>query len=111
MIIKNSAAFRFKKTAHTNAENGRVALDKLADKTYDAILMDVRMPKMNGLEATSVIRRMEAIREMPVIAMTAGATKEEVQECYDAGMDDYISKAFNVDELIIKLANITAGSA
>ncbi len=86
----------------TLAENGRQALARVEAETYDAILMDVQMPEMNGLEATAAIRQFEAERggRVPIIAMTANAMKGDREMCLDAGMDDYVAKPVRAEELL-----------
>jgi two-component system, sensor histidine kinase and response regulator len=76
------------------AENGKQALDLLDRGTFDAILMDVQMPEMDGFEATAAIRRQQSRTGAytPIIAMTAHAMQGDRERCIDAGMDDYISK-------------------
>ena len=88
------------------AENGKSCIEKLKEKKYDLILMDVLMPEMNGYEATSHIRNnlQSPENEIPVIAMTAYATSEEKEKCFEAGMNDYLSKPFNTKELFAKLS-------
>ena len=78
----------------TLANNGREALSILANQTFDAILMDIQMPEMNGLEATQAIRQNEigTGAHVPIIAMTANAMKGDREQCLAAGMDDYIAK-------------------
>jgi CheY-like chemotaxis protein len=64
------------------------------------IFMDVNMPEMDGLEATRLIRKMDdQVASVPIIALTADAMKEDRARCLDAGMDDYISKPFRVEDL------------
>lgn len=76
------------------AENGKEAIDAYRDNCFDAILMDVQIPILDGYKATGVIRLLEKQRGTytPIIAMTAHALKSDRQKCLEAGMDDYISK-------------------
>ncbi|MFC5456817.1 response regulator [Prosthecobacter fluviatilis] len=85
----------------TLAGNGREALELLASQTFDAILMDIQMPEMNGLEATQAIRENEARTggHIPIIAMTANAMKGDREQCLAAGMDDYIAKPIHSAQL------------
>ncbi|UII33267.1 response regulator [Fulvivirga ulvae] len=87
------------------AENGIIALEMLLKKNYDIVLMDIQMPEMDGYQATLKIRSEfePPLSEIPVMAITAHALKSEVQKCLDAGMDGYISKPFQVDELVRKI--------
>ena len=90
------------------AVNGQICIDKLMEKeagTYDAILMDIHMPVMDGLEATRRIRVMEdeAKRNIPIIAMTADAFAEDVQICIEAGMNGHTAKPVNMKKLFIAL--------
>ncbi|MFH0761823.1 MAG: response regulator, partial [Bacteroidota bacterium] len=86
------------------AENGEEAVTKFKGKEYALIFMDVQMPVMDGLEATTRIRQVEEDagnnRRVPIIAMTANAMKGDREICLAAGMDDYISKPFRSDELL-----------
>lgn len=83
------------------AENGQIGVDMIANNTYDLILMDVHMPVMDGLEATRRVRTSlpEPVRSIPIIAMTASALKEETNRCILAGMNDYITKPFDADDM------------
>lgn len=85
------------------AENGEICADMFQKSPvgyYDAILMDIRMPVMNGYEATEAIRAMErADAELPIIAMTADAFSEDVKRCLDAGMDAHVAKPIDVKEI------------
>ncbi|OYW70570.1 MAG: hypothetical protein B7Z37_30325 [Verrucomicrobia bacterium 12-59-8] len=85
----------------TLASNGREALTLLASQTFDAILMDIQMPEMNGFEATLAIRLEETgtDRHIPIIAMTANAMKGDREQCLAAGMDDYIAKPIHSTQL------------
>lgn len=75
------------------AEDGQEALDALCKQGYDLILMDCRMPKMDGFEAASRIRADERLRRVPIIALTAGS-QDEAQACLEAGMNDFLEKPF-----------------
>lgn len=87
------------------AENGLVAVEKLRAHGYDLILMDLQMPIMNGFEATTRIREKSNV---PIIALTATATKPEADKCFEIGMNDYLSKPFKPQELYIKIMNALA---
>ncbi|WP_187264359.1 hybrid sensor histidine kinase/response regulator [Pontibacter beigongshangensis] len=84
------------------AENGLQVLDALKGAFYDVILMDIQMPEMDGLEATRVIRSIPGPQPY-IIATTANAMKEDVQQCMLAGVDSYISKPIDLDELMVAL--------
>ncbi len=93
------------------AANGVQVLDALAQKRYDLIFMDVQMPMMDGLEASRTIRQRMADTQRPrIVAMTASATESDRQACLDAGMDDYISKPFQIDRLVTALKQCPAQS-
>jgi len=97
------AVSNLKKAGHTVhvVDNGRKAVQALADREFDLVLMDVAMPEMDGLEATRIIREREkeAGGHIPIIAMTAFATKEYRKKCLEAGMDAYVTKPVSIDEL------------
>ncbi|HTH47399.1 MAG TPA: response regulator, partial [Candidatus Limnocylindria bacterium] len=76
----------------TVANNGLEAVEKVAQASYDVVLMDMQMPVMDGYQATAKIRSDPRFDRVPIIAMTAHATVEERQRCLDAGMADHISK-------------------
>jgi CheY-like chemotaxis protein len=85
------------------AANGLEALEAIRQRRYDLVFMDVRMPEMDGLTATREIRAMQDDRHsVPIVAMTANATNDDVHECRAAGMDDFVSKPINA----IKLAGL-----
>jgi CheY-like chemotaxis protein len=84
------------------AENGKQAVAAVESETFDVVLMDVQMPEMDGFEATAAIRKIEQSKgkHTPIIAMTAHAMKGDRERCLEAGMDAYISKPIQFDELI-----------
>ena len=81
------------------AENGKVALERVQETVYDAVLMDMQMPEMDGETATREIRKIERFAELPILAMTAGAMETDRQRCFDAGMNDHVAKPIEPDLL------------
>ena len=81
------------------AEDGAEAVSMAQKNIYVAILMDMQMPKLNGIEATKEIRQLPEYRNVPIIAMTANAFAEDKARCIEAGMNDFLSKPFTPDQL------------
>jgi two-component system, sensor histidine kinase and response regulator len=83
------------------AENGRQALAAILSnsQSFDAVLMDVQMPDMDGFEATAAIRALPGAETLPIIAMTASALPADRQRCLDQGMNDHVPKPFDIDQL------------
>lgn len=81
------------------AENGQVALEKLATQSFDLVLMDCQMPVMDGYQATRELRKMPGLEKLPVIAMTANAMAGDKEMCLRAGMNDHIAKPIEVARL------------
>jgi len=92
----------------TVANNGLEGLDAVSNGTFDAVLMDVQMPVMNGWQATAAIREREQASgsHLPIIAMTAHAMKEDMDRCLAAGMDGYVSKPFRIEDLLKELDRV-----
>jgi PAS domain S-box-containing protein len=88
------------------AENGMIAVEKFRAHGYDLILMDLQMPVMNGFDATLRIR--EKSKQVPIIALTATASKQEADRCFEAGMNDYVAKPFKPQELYIAIMKAVA---
>ncbi|MFH1844383.1 MAG: response regulator [bacterium] len=89
--------------------DGPAAIDALSVKVYDAVLMDIQMPEMNGLEATRRIRDTASPvldHEVPVIALTAHAMNRDRDQCLEAGMNGYVAKPFGINELIPVLREV-----
>ncbi len=94
------------------AENGYVAVEKIKNEDYDIVLMDIQMPVMDGLEATKVIRASAYPKnQVPIIALTANATRKDIEQCLACGMNDCIPKPFTPEDLYSKLVQFKAGSA
>ena len=97
---------------HTAAAvtNGVEVLRTLKTERFDLVLMDVQMPEMDGFEATRAIRleEEETGRHIPIVAMTAHAMKGDRERCLDAGMDAYVAKPINKDELLRVLQEVVA---
>ncbi len=90
------------------ADNGKEAVDKFGKSKYDIILMDIQMPIMDGIVATRKIREVESSihSRTPIIAITANALHGDRETCLSAGMDDYISKPFNAEDLLLKMKKL-----
>ena len=86
------------------AENGLQAIEKIKEKAYDGVLMDMQMPELDGMEATRIIRKELGLKAIPIIAMTAHAMEGDREMCLAAGMDDYIPKPIDRIQLLKVLA-------
>lgn len=105
-LVANEMLHQWWKEIETDiADNGRIAVEKLQQRDFDIVLMDVQMPEMDGLEATRHIRNrfIPPASEVPILAMTAFATTGEADKCIEAGMNDYISKPFEPRHLHDKI--------
>jgi len=83
----------------TIANNGKEAIEKVEGSEFELVFMDVQMPEMNGLDATGCIRKNPRFRNLPIVAMTAQAMTGDREKCIEAGMDDYITKPIDINEL------------
>jgi CheY-like chemotaxis protein len=84
------------------AENGAEALEHIADTSFDLVFMDIQMPIMDGLEATRMIRS-KPWKQPFIISMTANALEEDREQCFAAGMDEYIAKPIRLEDLVAAL--------
>ncbi|MBL7922241.1 MAG: PAS domain S-box protein [Bacteroidia bacterium] len=104
LVAQNT--FKYHKCIVDEAVNGLDAIEKLKQKQYDIILMDIQMPEMDGLEATEKIRSDLKI-ETPIIALSANAFKSEVEKCKLIGMNDYLTKPFEESEFLKLISKYT----
>jgi len=106
-ISRESTALTLRAAGHrvTEARNGREVVELAGSRDFDVILMDLRMPVLDGIEATRRIRALGSARgQIPIIAMTANALEEPIRLCREAGMDDYLTKPVTEVELMAALA-------
>lgn len=88
----------------TAKTNGREALEEVRNNTFDLILMDIMLPEMNGMEITEEIRKLEKQNKVknpvPIIALTANTYDNDREKCLSVGMNEYLAKPFNAQQLI-----------
>ena len=88
------------------AENGAVALQKLAAEPYRLVLMDIMMPVMNGYDATRAIRNDPRLKDLPIVALTANAMRGEEERCRAVGCNDFIAKPYSKDVVLATIARL-----
>jgi PAS domain S-box-containing protein len=112
VVNQRLVARLMEKRGHTVVvvSTGRAALAALAEEPFDLVLMDVQMPDMDGLEATTAIRKweQETSIHVPIIAMTAHALQGDAERCLAAGMDGYISKPMKPEDLYVAIDSVMA---
>jgi PAS domain S-box-containing protein len=110
VVNRHLAVRQLEKRGHlvTAVSDGRKAVETSAEHIFDVILMDVHMPEMDGIEATRQIRQRERMTglHIPIIALTAGAMKQDRDACLQAGMDSYVSKPINPGELLSTVSSV-----
>ena len=97
--------FEKNKIPYDFAQNGKVAIEMAASHHYDIILMDIQMPEMDGLEATQLLRKQYG-DNIPIIAITANAIKEELDYYLKNGFTDYLTKPFEEKKLLQKISRL-----
>jgi CheY-like chemotaxis protein len=114
VINQKVASLMLKKKGHVvvTVNNGREAIETLADQDFDAVLMDVQMPEMDGLQTTAVIRAAEegTDRHLPILAVTAHAMGGDREHCLGAGMDGYLAKPIQSAQLLQALADVLSAA-
>ncbi|WP_455169140.1 ATP-binding protein [Aegicerativicinus sediminis] len=106
MVIKDDLEYYFKNPNLSIAKNGEEALSLFKKNKFDLIFMDMHMPILNGCETTIKIREIEKFENLkptPIIAMTANILESEVNKCLAAGMEEYISKPYKSEDLVVKI--------
>lgn len=109
LVAQKQLSMRMPNSQFISAENGQLALDLLnAGTRPDIILMDIHMPVMGGIEAAKNLRSHHnpQLAALPIVAMTANTSDEDIAACYAAGMNDFISKPFEVQALLLKIAQL-----
>jgi two-component system, sensor histidine kinase and response regulator len=86
------------------ADNGQIAIDLLQKSSYDLVFMDMQMPVMDGIAATRAARKLEGLAHLPIVAMTANAMEQDRRTCMDAGMDDFLIKPIDPQEMLAILS-------
>ena len=88
-------------------DNGKDAIDKISNTPFDLVLMDLMLPEMNGYEITREIRRIEKEKgsenPIPIIAITANVLDNDREKCFEAGMNEFMTKPFTTDQLVEKI--------
>jgi CheY-like chemotaxis protein len=93
------------------AENGEEAVRMVGEGVYDLVFMDIRMPVMSGYEAAERIRaRGDEIARIPILALTAEATRADVQQCLDAGMDQHLAKPLRIADVVAAIDKLGLGA-
>src|SRR5439155_16548509 len=112
-VNRKVAVRLLEKRGHTvvAVEDGRQALRALERERFDVVVMDVQMPEMDGFEATAAVRARERVQggHVPIVALTAHAMKRDRERCLEAGMDAYVSKPIEAEELFTTLERVTPG--
>ena len=111
LVARKTLERKFPNSELTIADNGQIAVEILAEHTFDLVLMDIQMPIMDGYEATTYIRKnMPQLNNLPVLAMTAHAHIAKDRQYLEYGMDDYVLKPFKPEDLFYKIKKyITQG--
>jgi len=99
LVIRNMLKSLLTNVQILEASNGLEAIQLMKNNKPDIVLMDVQMPELDGLEATRQIRKIKNGLSVPIIALTAGVSKEEREHCFASGMDDFLSKPIERNEL------------
>jgi DNA-binding response OmpR family regulator len=104
-------SFRLDRAGHEvlTARNGQEALDLICEHRPDAAVLDVKMPKLTGIDVVKQVRERESVRDTPVILLSAGVQEDTIARGFEAGANDYIRKPFSPDDLVQRLGEVLAG--
>ena len=104
-------SFRLDRAGHEvlTARNGEEALELICERHPDAAVLDVKMPKLTGIDVVRQVRKDEAVRDTPVILLSAGVQEDTIASGFEAGANDYIRKPFSPDDLVQRLSAVLAG--
>jgi CheY-like chemotaxis protein len=110
--IRDVLTFRLQRSGYDviQAKNGQEGILMAGEKQPAIILMDVRMPRMSGLDATRAIRQNPDTAGIPVIILTASVREDAIEEGFAAGATDYIKKPFSPPELVLRIASVLANA-
>ena len=107
LVLEKQLKNKLKNSQFTSAKNGLEALNLITENQFDMVLMDVIMPVMDGITATSHVRKLsdENKKNIPIIALTANVGEKELSECLNAGMNDFVTKPFEINALLKTIFN------
>ena len=103
-------SFRLDRAGHEvlTARNGEEALQLICDRQPDAAVLDIKMPKLTGIDVVRQVRELESVGDTPVILLSAGVQEDTIARGFEAGANDYIRKPFSPDDLVQRLSDVLA---
>lgn len=107
-LMLKALEFRLKKDDHTvvGAKDGREALIKINEEEFDLIITDIMLPFVSGLEIIGKVKQTEKLSSVPIIVLSAVGLESVILEAFELGIDDFITKPFNLTELTIRVKMI-----
>ena len=109
-IMKMKRTISFLELPHTlvEAKNGEIALEILEDKSQlpDLILLDLNMPKINGIEFLTILKKSEYFRHIPTVILTTSDNQKDLEECYKIGVSGYVLKPLKYDDYVKKIESV-----
>jgi two-component system response regulator VicR len=107
-LMLKALEFRLKKDEHevVSAKDGREALQKIQSETYDLIVTDIMLPFVSGLEIIGKVKQTPHLAHVPMIVLSAVGLENVVLEAFELGVDDFITKPFNLTELTIRVKKL-----